>query len=94
VADYVEVNGLYPTPVRRALLKAIAEGQGRIYYEAKAVYDNAVGNKVTARVYEMLRAEWIRALTPDEPRGPREYPARTYYRLTDAGRSILQRGQS
>lgn len=92
MADYVEVNGLFPTPVRRALLKAIAEGQGRIYYEAKAVYDNAVGNKVTARVYEMLRAEWIRALAPDEPRGPGEHQPRTYYRLLPAGESILSKG--
>lgn len=93
LADYVEVGGLFPTPVRRALLKAIAEGAGRIYYEAGDAYDNAVGNKVTDKIRSMLAAEWIRALAPDEPRGPGEHRARTYYRVLPAGEAVLSKGR-
>lgn len=85
-----EVGGLYPTRTRLALLRAIRDGNGRIYFEAGEVWDNTAGTKVTARAKELLRAGWIRALTPDEPRGPGELPARTYYRLNRPGYDILK----
>ena len=89
------VNGLAATPARRKLLQAIADGNGRISYDAneKTVYDHNTGIRVTNRCREMVAAEWIRALTPDEPRGPGEQWFRVYYRLTDLGRTAL-RGES
>lgn len=88
-----EYNGLYATPVRVALLRAIDSGHGRIYYEPedKAVRDKTVGNKVTARVFEMLQREWISAepVTAATKR-PGELAGRTYYRITDVGRSVLK----
>lgn len=85
---------LYPTKTRMALLRAIADSNGRVYYEAGAVWDKALGAKVTARVAEMVNAGWIRALAPDEPRavGELHVPGRTYYRLTDDGKRILGGG--
>jgi len=93
LADYVEVGGLRPTPVRRALLKAIAEGHGRIYFEAGHAWDHAIGCKVTDKIRSMLAAEWIRAERVDHStKRAGELAGRTYYRLTDAGRSIIERG--
>lgn len=85
------VNGLAATPARRKLLEAIAEGRGRISYDPneKTVYDHETGIRVTNRCREMVTAGWIRALTPDERRGPGEQWFRVYYRLTDLGRTAM-----
>ncbi len=87
------VNGLAATPARRALLRAIDEGRGRISYDPreKTVYDHDTGIRVTNRCKELVSAGWIRALDPDEPRGRGELHFRVYYRLTDFGR-IAMRG--
>lgn len=93
-----EVNGLYPTPVRVRLLKAINEGHGRIYGEAGEAWDASTAWKVSARVDEFLKHNWVRALQWAEPRGPGEMPnpdptrkpPRTYYRLTDFGRAAMK----
>jgi hypothetical protein len=85
-----EVGGLYPTPVRRRLLQAINDGKGRVYFEAGHAWDDTSGRKVTDQVRQMLAAEWIRALAPDEPRGPGEHKARTYYRLLPDGETVLK----
>lgn len=93
-----EVNGLFPTKTRIALLKAIHEGNGRIYYEAGDVFDKASYTRVTAKVKEFIDHGWVRALTPNEPRGRGETsaPGVTFYRVTDIGLQALagQRGQS
>lgn len=87
----VIVNGLAATRTRRALLRAISDGRGRISYnpDEKTVYDHDTGITVTNRCRELLGAGWIRALAPDEARGPGELHFRTYYRLTDYGRAAM-----
>lgn len=84
-----EVNGLFPTKTRLALLRAIHEGNGRIYFEAGDVFDKATYLRVTAKVKEFIDHGWVRALAPDEARGPGESKLLTYYRLADAGRVVL-----
>lgn len=93
-----EFNGLYATKTRLALLRAIREGNGRIYFEAGDVFDKVTYTRVTDKVRQMVAHNWVRALTPDEPRGRGETaaPGVTFYRLTDLGLQALagQRGQS
>jgi hypothetical protein len=84
------LGSLYPTKTRLALLRAVREGKGRIHFEAGDVWDNTAGIKVTARLKEMVHAGWVRALTPDEARGPGEIGPRTYYRLTRLGIEALK----
>jgi hypothetical protein len=86
-----EYNGLYATPTRLRLLKAISEGQGRIYFEANHVWDGAFGIKVTNRVLEMIGADWVVAekVTPQSKR-PGEHVGRTYYRLNTIGEQVLK----
>jgi hypothetical protein len=86
-----EYNGLYATPTRLKLLKAISEGQGRIYFEANHVWDGAFGIKVTNRVLEMIGAGWVVAekVTAQSKR-PGELVGRTYYRLNEIGESVLE----
>lgn len=85
---------LYPTPTRKALLRAIAEGNGRIYFEAGDVWDGAVSWRVTERMKELINAGWVYAMPVDGDKGPGELGFRIYYRLTEEGRRIIQRGQS
>jgi ribosomal 50S subunit-recycling heat shock protein len=84
------VNGLAATKTRRALVRAITE-TGRVYYEtaAKDAYDMAAGVKVTERVRELLRAEWIRVAEAGEARTG-ESITRTYYRVTNYGLAVLR----
>lgn len=86
-----EVNGLYPTPTRKALLRAIYEGYGRIYFEpaANEVWDKVTAYRVTEKIRQFLAADWIRALAPDEERGRGESKLLTYYRLTRFGAVAL-----
>ena len=89
-------NGLYATRTRLALLRAIDDDPGRIYLdrEEHVVWDLALGMRVTERVKELIRHDWVRALAPDEPRGPGERKDRGYFRLKDIGLQVLaaQRG--
>lgn len=81
---------LYPTPTRKALLRAIEAGDGRIYREDGQVIDGLRAVKVTAAADRMLSAGWIRFKTADEPLLPGEWSRkRKYYRLTPAGRSYI-----
>jgi len=82
-----EVNGLFPTPTRKALLRIIHAGGGRIFYEpaAKEARDKQTYRKVTEMVRVFLAHDWIRALTPEEPRGPGESKLLVHYRLTYNG---------
>jgi hypothetical protein len=86
-----EYNDLHATRVRVALLKAISEGHGRIYFEANHVWDGALGIKVTNRVLEMIGAKWVVAekVTPKSKR-PGEHVGRTYYRLNTIGEQVLK----
>jgi hypothetical protein len=89
------VNGLPATPTRRRLLKAINDGRGRISYDPneKTVYDHDTGIRVTNRCKEMVAAGWIRAIAPEEPRGPGELHFRVYYRLTKFGETAMRGDQ-
>lgn len=89
-----EYNGLPPTRVRVALLRAIRDGHGRIYFEANHVWDDTFGVKVTNRVLEMIGADWVWAekVTPQTKR-PGELAQRTYYRLTAIGEQVLKEQQ-
>ena len=91
-----EFNGLYATPTRKALLRAIHDGKGRIYCEAGIVLDKVTYLRVTAKVKEFIDHGWVRALAPDEARGPGESKLLTHYRLTALGVQALgeTKGQS
>lgn len=87
------VNGLAATPTRRALVRAINEGKGRIYYEsaARAAFDRQSGMRVTEKLREMVGAGWIRARRADEPLLQGESEHLIHYRLTeDFGRAVLK----
>jgi hypothetical protein len=90
-------NGLAATRTRLALLRAINNDPGRVYLdpEEHVVWDASLGMRVTERVREFIRHDWVRALTPDEPRGRGERKERGYYRTTAIGRQVLatERGQ-
>lgn len=91
-------NGLAATRTRLALLRAINNDPGRVYLdpEEHAVWDASLGMRVTERVKEFIRHDWVRALTPDEPRGRGERPGRGYFRLKETGLRVLaaERGQN
>lgn len=80
-----EVNGLFPTKTRQALLRLIHAGGGRIYAEAGQVRDKQTFRRVTATVKEFIAHDWVRALAPDEPRGPGESKLLVHYRLKEYG---------
>lgn len=80
---------LYPTPTRKALLRAIAEGNGRIYHEAGEVWDASIAWRVTERVREVIKAGWVYALPVDAEKGPGELDFRGYYRLHPEGQTII-----
>ncbi len=86
-----DVNGLSATAARRALLRLIHAGNGRVYGEAGQVFVKQTYRRVTAEMRKLIAAEWVRALSPDEPRGPGETSAAgvTFYRLKEFGRVAL-----
>lgn len=86
------MSDLFPTKTRKALLRAVAEGNGRIYFEAGDVFDKDTYLRVTERMREMVSAGWVRALAPDEPRGRGETsaPGVTFYRLTAEGKKLIE----
>lgn len=86
-----DVNGLFPTKTRTALLRAIYDGGGRIYYEpaAKEARDKLTYRRVTDLIRQFIAADWIRALAPGEPRGPGESDLLVYYRLKPFGAVAL-----
>lgn len=85
------VNGLSATAPRRALLRLIQAGYGRVYGEAGQVRVKDSYRRVTSEMKKLIAAEWVRALAPDEPRGPgeRTAPGMTYYRLRPYGEIAL-----
>jgi hypothetical protein len=80
---------LYPTPTRKALLRAIAANDGKVYLEAGEVWDMNRGGKVTARMKEVVNAGWIRAAGPSE-RPENALSGRKYYVLTSDGARVLR----
>lgn len=88
-----EINGLYPTRHRIALLKAVAEGKGRVYGEGNDIYDRVAGTRVYARALELIRHDWIEPVPREEQHRDEWSQSRTYYRLTDFGRKAIERGK-
>lgn len=86
-----EYNGLPPTRVRVALLRAIRDGHGRIYHEANHVWDGALGIKVTNRVLDMIGHGWVTAeKVSQQSKRPGEHVGRAYYRLSPVGEQVLK----
>lgn len=76
---------------RRAILRAIDEGHGRIYLEEGEVRDKALGLKITHRLRQLVEAGWVRARTEkDKPLPGEHMPDRVYYRLTEVGEAKLK----
>lgn len=86
-----EINGLYPTPRRIALCRAITEA-GQIYSEAGQTWDKRNGCKVSARMAELLKHGWVEVIPPAEHRDEWSN-RRAYYRLTAYGRAAIERGR-
>lgn len=84
-------NGLAATRTRLALLRAIHSDPGRVYLDTEehVVWDASLGMRVTERVKEFIRHDWVRALAPDEPRGRGERKERGYFRLKHIGLQVL-----
>jgi hypothetical protein len=88
---------LYPTPHRKAFLRAVAQ-RGRIvrYRSTGEAWDNVANTKVTARLTEaFLLGEWVEPV-PESDLWPGAEPKSrvTYYRLTDAGRALIDKEKS
>lgn len=88
-----EINGLYPTPNRRAFLRKVEACDGDIYFEADHVWDRSAGRKVTAIAREAIDHDWIRVATPGERTTAEWSPSRVHYRLTEFGRAAIERGR-
>ncbi len=86
-----EINGLYPTPRRIALCRAITEA-GQIYGEAGQTWDKRNGCKVSARMTELLAHKWAEPIPRDGYRDEWS-PQRLYFRLTKFGQAAIERGQ-
>jgi hypothetical protein len=76
-----EINGLYPTKTRIALLRAVVNR--RVYDFEGEAYDEASGTKVSARLRELIGHEWVAAT---------RFGSTTSYRLTNLGRRALNGG--
>lgn len=87
-----EINGLYPTRHRIALLKAVQQ-PGRVYGEANDTFDKVAGSRVHARVKELHSHGWIEPVPHEEQHRDEWSQTRTYYRLTDLGRAAIERGR-
>lgn len=87
----VSAYPLYPTPHRKAFLRAVNE-RGRIvrYTSTHEAWDNTASLKVESRLREAFSAGWIEPV-PDEDLWPGAEPRTrvVFYRLTDAGRVVL-----
>lgn len=74
------------TRTRRAILRAIDEGHGRIYLEEHEAWDRSLGLRITHRLRQLVDAGWVRARTEtDKPLPGEHMPDRVYYRLTTTG---------
>lgn len=87
-------GGLFPTPTRKALVRAVSRNDGKVYFEAGEVWDMHRGGKVTERMRQVIAAGWVEVL-PDAERNPRIHlSGRKYYRVTVDGALIIQKGQT
>jgi hypothetical protein len=77
------------TAPRRALLRAINDEPGRVYFEANQVWDKARYVRVTAIARYLVLHRLIRVKESDEALRPGEARTRIYYRLTGAGALAL-----
>jgi hypothetical protein len=82
---------LYPTPYRLGLLRDVADGRVRDDPDCVPMLDLGDGEsvRVANAVWEMRRAGWV-----ELPPGTDEPAERWTWRLTDAGRTVLEAGAS
>lgn len=80
-------NGLASTPRRRALVTLIARRDGKIRYvhAEKLVRDGNSKTVVTDVVKQMLAADWIRPIPPEQHNDREQEPDATYYDVTEIG---------
>jgi hypothetical protein len=76
-----EVNGLYPTKTRLALLRSVDER--RVYEFEGDAYDEVSGSKVSARLRELIAHDWVSAA---------RFGSTTSYRVTNFGRRAMNGG--
>lgn len=91
-----EVNGLYPTPRRRALLALIDRRDGKVrhLHEQNIVRDLNTNTVVTDMVRQMLAVDWLRPIPPEQHNHREQEAGATYYALTDTyGRAAIERGR-
>lgn len=90
------VNGLAATKHRQAFLRAVDSSRTRIvrYHSTGEAWDQKENVKVTARLDEAFRAQWVEPV-PDEDLWPTAHTRAycTYYRLTDNGRTAMRSEQ-
>lgn len=87
----VSAYPLYPTPHRKAFLRAV-NVQGRVvrYHSTGEAWDNTASVQVSARLREAFNAGWIEPIPEDELwDGAHPKSICTYYRLTAEGRAVL-----
>lgn len=77
------------TAPRKAILRAIHDEPGRIFFETNEVYDNGRAVRVTAIARYLMLHRLIRVKESSEAPRPHEWKTRIYYRPTAAGLRAL-----
>ena len=83
---------LFPTPHRRAFLRAVNErGRVVVYTSTHEAWDNVASLKVDARLREAFQAGWVEPV-PEEDLWPNAEPKSrcTFYRLTAEGKKLIE----
>ncbi len=85
-------NGLASTPRRRALLALIArrDGQVRHIHAEHLVRDGNTKTVVTDVVKQMLAADWLQVIPPEQHNKAEQEQGATYYEVTEIGEKARQ----
>lgn len=88
---------LFPTPHRKAFLRAVASSRTRIvrYRSTNEAWDQQENARVTSRLSEAYSAGWVEPV-PDEDlwRSAEPRTRVIYYRLTEAGKALIGKEKS
>jgi hypothetical protein len=89
------INGLYPTPRRRALLALIDRRDGKVRHlrHEQVVRDGNTNTTVTDVVRQMLFVDWLKVVPIEERNSHEREAGATYYALTEFGRAAIERGK-
>lgn len=82
-----DFNGLASTPRRRALVALIARRDGKVrhVHDRQQVIDGNTGTVVTDVVRQMLAADWLRVIPPEQRNQHEQEQGATYYQVTEIG---------